>query len=338
MNKQEIIKFLEDKPGYAKFGKYALAKALKIDDVALCAEALKAVRKVCKLKEDFISDIEKYMSSGEYDKAMDIINNAKNYKKYPKYIKKNYKPGNYIVLGCLHFPWVNKEFFNSALKLIKDCPDLKGIILAGDILDMSSISRHAKGMMPKLGYTLEREYKETNEYLDLIDEAIGLRQIDKEYFYGNHEDWYLQFNSTNDGKKLGLSSLSPYHACFEKRNYNFQKDWRNARVVIGDVEIIHGMWCNTHSAHKHLTTLRRNVVFFHTHRFNTFSEGNLQSYNCGFGGDRTAPVFDYMSSFQKESWTNGLAVINLGGDNLSRVTAIEYKEGLFFNNKLYTND
>ena len=122
------------------------------------------------------------------------------------------------------------------------------------------------------------------------------------------------------------------------RGYNFQKDWRSAKVIIGDTEIMHGMWYTTHSAHKHLTTLRRNVVFFHTHRFNTHLEGGLSAYNCGFGGDRTAPVFNYMSGFQKEAWTNSLAVINLGEDNISRVTAIPYNDGLFFNNKLYKND
>lgn len=339
MNKQEIIEFLITKPGYQKFGKYALAKALKIDDVSMCAEALKSVRKELNTRD--VSNIDKMntlMKAGRLDELMDLVNEVRNKEKYPAYLKKKYNQGNYIVLGCLHLPWVNKEFFDSLIKLIEDCKDLKGIVLAGDILDMSSISRHAKGLMPVLGYNLEREYKETNEYLDRIDKAIGSRVIEKEYFYGNHEDWYLQHNKTIDGNKLGHSLLSPYHACFEKRGYNFQKDWKNAKVIIGDVEIIHGMWCNTHSAHKHLTTLRRNVVFFHTHRFNTFSEGNLQSYNCGFGGDRNAPVFNYMSSFQKESWTNGLAVINLGKDNKSRVTAIEYKDGLFFNNKLYTHD
>ena len=336
MKKEDIILFLKNKPGYKKFGKYALAKALNIEDVHICAEALKESRKIKNVKINKEDDIEYLMKNGEYDKVLDIVNRVKNSPNIPKYEVKKYKEGNYIVLGCLHFPWVNKEFFNSVIELIKDCKDLKGIILAGDILDMSSISRHSKGLMPVIGYDLEREYKETNEYLDRIDEAIGNRKVDKEYFYGNHEDWYIQYTKGLDANKLGhMKSISPYHACFEGRGYNFQKDWRNAKVIIGDTEIIHGMWCNTHSAHKHLTTLKRNLVFFHTHRFNTFIEGDLSSYNCGFGGDRNAPVFNYMSGFQKESWSNGMAVINLGSDNKSRVIAIPYKDGLFFNNKLY---
>lgn len=337
MDKNEIKLFLEQKPGYKKFGKYALAKALGIENVNDCGEVLKEFRSETSNKG--IDELSELMKRGEYDKALDLVNQAKNSPGLPKYIKKQYSAGNYVVLGCLHLPWVNEDFFAAVLKLIKDCPNLKGIVLAGDILDMSSISRHAKGLMPVLGYDLAREYKEANEYLDRIDEAIGSRKVEKEYFYGNHEDWYLQYTKQSDNSKLGHQpSLSPYHACFEGRGYNFQKDWRNARVIIGDTEIIHGMWCATHSAYKHLTTLRRNLVFFHTHRFNTHLEGGLSAYNCGFGGDRTAPVFNYMSGFQKEAWTNGLAVINLGEDNISRVTAIPYNDGLFFNNKLYKND
>ncbi len=288
-------------------------------------------------KTDLISmAVENFMATGDYDKAIDFINKIRQDEITPKYNKSSFESGNYIVLGCLHFPFVNKDFFNSVLNLIKDCPDLKGIVLAGDILDMSSISRHNKGLMPVLGYTLEREYRETNEFLDELDKAIGDREIRKEYFSGNHEDWYYQWKKDVDNAKLGsASTLSPYDACFKSRGYNFQKDWKNARINIGDLEIIHGIFTTVTSAQKHLNALKRNVLFFHTHRFNTHIEGKLEAFNCGWGGDKNAPVFNYMSDFQKETWRNGMAVVNLTEEGLTNVTAIPYKNGLFFNNKLY---
>jgi len=359
-----IEEFLTKNSGYIKKSPYKVAERLNLnanyDNIFLIKEIMKNLRKEkYKLIPNTITHtsgylhvipnsftpnkeyltklaLESFIESGNYDKAIDFINKIKQDKITPQYKKQNYLPGNYIVLGCLHFPFVNKEFFNSVIELIKDCPDLKGIILAGDILDMSSISRHNKGLMPVLGYDLEREYKESNQYLDLIDKAIGSRKIVKEYFSGNHEDWYYQWKKDVDNSKLGgAGPLSPYDACFKKRGYSFQKDWKNARVKIGDLEIIHGIFTTVTSAQKHLNALKRNVLFFHTHRFNTHIEGSLEAFNCGWGGDKDAPVFGYMTDFQKETWRNGMAVVNLTESGLTNITTIPFKEGLFFNNKLY---
>lgn len=358
---QKLVRELIDsKPGYLKKSPLYVTELLRIEptyeNVIMVKSEMKKLRKQGNLVSPILSPedvaitdkkviskeyltrlaLESFMENGNYDKAIDFINKIKNEENTTKYVKKDFDSGNYIVLGCLHFPFVNKDFFNSVIELIKDCPDLKGIILAGDILDMSSISRHNKGMMPVIGYTLEREYREANEFLDQIDLAIGSRNISKEYFSGNHEDWYYQTKKDIDISKLGTAStLSPYDACFKSRGYNFQKDWKNARVNIGDLEIIHGIFTTVTSAQKHLNALKRNVLFFHTHRFNIHIEGKLEAFNCGWGGDKNAPVFGYMSDFQKETWRNGMAVVNLNKEGMTNVSAIPYKDGLFFNNKLY---
>ena len=56
----------------------------------------------------------------------------------------HYQKGTWVVSGCWHFPFHNKEMFDSFLALVEDL-ELTGFILNGDILDMHSISRHNKG-------------------------------------------------------------------------------------------------------------------------------------------------------------------------------------------------
>lgn len=350
---QKLVEdFLTQFPGYLKKGPAKVALKLGIEphyeNLVYIKNIMRRIKKeqpkqnIIKeeksLSKEYLTElaVKTFMENGDYDKAIDFINKLKKEQESPIYKKQNYKEGNYIVLGCLHFPFVNKEFFQSVLNLIEDCPDLQGIILAGDILDMSSISRHNKGLMPVLGYDLAREYRETNEFLDKLDNAIGNRNITKDYFYGNHEDWYNQLFKDINNAKLGIAGpLSPYEACFKHRGYTVQTNWKNAKIKLGDLEIIHGEWTSIHAAHKHLTSLKRNVLFFHTHRLNTFTEENLEGYNCGWGGDKNASVFNYMSSYQKETWRNGLAVVNLNKNNITHTTVIPYKNGLFFNNKLY---
>lgn len=350
---QKLVEdFLTQFPGYLKKGPAKVALKLGIEphyeNLVYIKNIMRRIKKeqpkqnIIKeeksLSKEYLTElaVKTFMENGDYDKAIDFINKLKKEQENPIYKKQDYKEGNYIVLGCLHFPFVNKEFFQSVLNLIEDCPDLQGIILAGDILDMSSISRHNKGLMPVLGYDLAREYKETNEFLDKLDNAIGSRNIVKEYFSGNHEDWYYQWKKELDNSKLGsVGVISPYDACFKHRGYNFQKDWKNARIKLGDLEIIHGIFTTVTAAQKHLNSLRRNVLFFHTHRFNSHIEGSLEAFNCGWGGDKNAPVFGYMSDFQKEHWRNGMAVVNLNNKGITNITPIAYKDGLFFNNKLY---
>jgi glutamate racemase len=59
------------------------------------------------------------MSAGEYDELLSLVNQTKEDVIFPTYEQKKLQSRNYIVMGCLHFPWVNKDFFASVIKLIK---------------------------------------------------------------------------------------------------------------------------------------------------------------------------------------------------------------------------
>lgn len=369
MTKQELKTKLHENPGYLKSGSRKVASLFKVSRNT-AKEAIKEVKEeknnttpaLIKAHEKYIAYsrpenlnptpvepilitsldslqfvAKELISLGKITEAIDILNGIKTQESKPRYIKSRFSSGEYFVIGCSHLPFHNKKMWEAQCKLIADCKNLKGIVLAGDILDMHSISRHSKGQIKLKGYDLAREYKEANEALDLLDKAIGDRVISKEYFYGNHEDWWNQWGKNIDNNHLGTAgATSPYEACFKHRGYRTQFNWKTASVQLGDLEIIHGEWCNKHSAHKHATELHRNVAFFHTHRMGTYFESNIQGMNCGWGGDKTRDVFNYMSKSQKENWRNGFLHVYLDENNRSYPTILDFKEDHFyFNGKLY---
>ena len=294
-------------------------------------------RKYSENKSDRYSAQEKAaqiaIREGRINEAVDILQGIKKEQAVPRYEPSVFKPGLYVVMGCLHLPFHNKDFFKSACKLIKAVRgDIRGVILAGDVLDMHSISRHGKGKIGLPGYTLGREYAEANAAIDSLEEVLKSpdgsydMELVREYFYGNHEDWYNQHFKEVDASKMGEAGIvSPYDAVFKHRRYKFQNDWKEAFVQIGDLKIIHGVWFNRHCAHKHLQEMKENVLFFHTHRVQTFKEHGYESFNAGFGGDKDHPVFRYMQRSQREAWRNAFALVSLHNDGTTTTEVVDWK-------------
>jgi len=284
------------------------------------------------------------IKEGRIDEAVDILQGIKSERIVPKYEPSQFSSGLYVVIGCLHLPFHNKDFFEAACNLIEDVrDDIRGLILAGDILDMHSISRHEKGKIGLPGYTLGREYAEANVAMDRLEEALRLpngtydMELVREYFYGNHEDWYNQHNKEVDASKMGEAGIvSPYDAVFKHRRFRFQSNWKEAFVQLGDLKIIHGTWLNKHCAHKHLQEMKENVLFFHTHRVQTFKEEKYEAFNAGFGGDKDSRVFRYMQRSQREAWRNAFALVSLHDDGTTTTEIVDWKnDRLCYRGKCY---
>lgn len=219
--------------------------------------------------------------------------------------------GTYFVTGCSHAPWHNKKMYDSVFKYLKKEVDLQGLILAGDIVDLNSLSAHDKGKIPIQGVTLDWEYKEANKFLDQFDELkINGR---KDYIFGNHEDRYNRVVKDSDVAKYGEALKSPIEGLkLYDRGYNVYKDWKNDAIHLGThLDICHGEFLNVHTAKKTIDTYRKSVLYFHTHRFQIYVEGLVGGFNMGFGGDVNAPIFNYATRAMKNSWVNSSALVTL---------------------------
>ena len=241
-------------------------------------------------------------------------------------------PGTYLVSGCQHAPWQNKKMFDAVFNYVNKEIDLQGLILAGDTLDLNSLSSHDKGKKPLPGVTLDWEYTETNKFMDEFD-ALKIKGT-KDYIYGNHEDRYLRYMTDINNSKLGSSLMSPEKGLrLEERGYNVYTSWKDDSIKLGPhLDICHGEFINVHSAKKTIDTYRKSTMYFHTHRFQIFVEGLVGGFNMGFGADINAPIFGYATRAMKNSWYNACALVTLDKDGYYHVEPL-----MFMNGKLIAN-
>jgi predicted phosphodiesterase len=241
------------------------------------------------------------------------------------------KPGTYWVTGCAHAPFHNQKMYNAVYRYISKEVNLQGIILAGDIADINSLSSHDRGKIAIPGVTLAWEYAETNRFLNEIDDLEAKKVL---YLFGNHEDRYLRAMKDADVSKLGEALISPIDGLqLLERGYKVSTDWKNDHIKLGKhLDICHGEFLNVHSAKKTIDTYRKSTLYFHTHRFQIYMEGLVAGWNMGSGADFTSPVFGYATRAMKNSWVNASCLVTLDRDGFYHVEPL-----IWMNNQLIVN-
>ncbi len=277
-------------------------------------------------------ELKKSKASIKKDVTSDYIVPSKAKSKLDVPIRERTKSGVYWITGCSHCPWENKKMYDSTFNFIsKEIVKLQGIILGGDIEDLNSLSGHDRGRIPVPGVTLDWEYKGVNKFLDKIDQ-LNAQTVD--YQYGNHTDRYFRAIKELENSKLGDALISPMVGLrLIERGYNVLTDWKNDYITLGKfLDVNHGEFCNIHTAKKTMDTYRRSSLYFHTHRFQVYVEGQMGSYNMGSGADFNAPIFGYATRAMKSSWMNSSALVTVDKDGFYHVQPL-----LYINNKLIIN-
>lgn len=319
-----VIDFLSKRKGYynngkLKKGRVWLSYHLDID-IEIINEALNRLKimntksnnlKCNKISDNFIPN------SFKLNKEINITN-----------------PGTYWVTGCTHAPWQNQAMYDSTINFLINEIDLNGIILAGDFVDLNSLSFHDRGNIALPGVTLEYEYREANKLLNQFDLLQNKDNFKKIYLYGNHEDRYNRLLNSSDTSKYGEALKSPTEGLkLADRGYTVLTNWKSSHVNIGNyLEINHGEFYNVHTAKKTIDTYRKSVLYFHTHRFQIYMEGMVAGWNMGFGGDINAPIFNFATRAMKNSWVNSSVLVTLDNDGFYHVQPL-----LWINNKLIIN-
>lgn len=243
--------------------------------------------------------------------------------------------GLHIVSGCWHVPFHNKKLFNSFQELLYDI-DFVGFHLIGDFLDLNTLSSHDTGRFPVIkGLTIDQEYLEGNKVLDEIDKLLP-DKVEKSYLYGNHEDRWNRYMSNMQSAKTPISSPS-IALKLEERGYNVQENWSQDFVKLGQhLELIHGTYYNIHAAKKHMDVLRGSIMFAHTHRIQSYLEGNTGSFNIGCMIDLASPAFNYAARATRTQWQNGFMIVYIDSDGNYYVNQIIVVNDRFvYNGKIY---
>lgn len=313
---KELLSFLRNNKGYLKRHPRFLAKRFSTTE-EIVRNTMKFVRQNSKPKA-YVEEVVRVIES----KILIPIKSSN-----------RDNSGTYWITGCAHAPWHNKSMYESTFNYLNKEVDLTGIILAGDIVDLNSLSSHDRGKLPIKGVTLDWEYKEASKFLDQIDE-ISKNVKTKDYLYGNHEDRYLRSMKDIDIAKYGKALLSPEEGLkLQNRGYSIYTDWKNNSIQIGrHLDICHGEFLSVHSAKKTIDTYRKSTLYFHTHRFQIYMEGLVAGWNMGCGADLNSPIFGYATRAMKTSWVNSSCLVNLDKDGYYHVEPL-----LFINNKLVVN-
>ena len=248
----------------------------------------------------------------------------------------------WLVLPDVHRPFHNKVLWRKIMQYISDNKhNIYGIVLPGDYLDLYTLGSYNENSLKNLsGITLEGEYQDGLAGLNDINYALGRFKdsVKKYYLWGNHEDRYFREIAKGDKAKYGGALMCPTEALMLRElGWEVKEDWKDDFFTLGDhLDIIHGIYCNVHTAKKHLDMTGRSVMFGHTHRVQMFRQGNRAAFNIGWLGDVKHKVFNYMPRFQKEVWANGFAEVFIDdrGDFFVDQISI-YNDRFFINGKMY---
>jgi len=345
--KKDIENWLVKKPGYLKKSAFEVSVAMGMaisnkEDLDEVHKILKKVRKkhtVTESSKPVTKDVVEYaMSVTSKDViAPKVVRDGTIFNQ--PFTRKLTTPGLYFVFGCVHAPFHNAAAFQRGIfPLLKDNREhVVGIVLAGDFLDMNSLSSHDKGKKPIQGVTLDWEYKEGSELIDGITSDLA-SNIHKIYLFGNHEDRYFRYMNDIDNSKLGKSLPSPETGLdLQKKGFNVLTNWKEDHITLGNyLDVSHGEFVNIHTAKKHIDTYRRSTLFYHTHRVQQYIEGQVGGYNGGSMADFNQPVFNYASRAMKGSWLNGFTAVYVDNQGFYHVQQIVcYNNSFIFGNKLY---
>lgn len=241
-----------------------------------------------------------------------------------------------LVLPDVHVPYQNKTLLKKICRLANDIR-VDHLILSGDFLDLSSLSRHNRDSLKKLSdITYDQECDSGAALVRDLEEAAGRSK--RSYLYGNHEDSFNRHLEERDNAKTGKGLQRPEELMrLREHKWEVHTNWKDDSIPVGDhLEIVHGQYCTVHAAKKHFDECEGSVMFGHTHRWQSFVTSKRGSYNIGWLGDPQSPGFSYAPRTQRMKWINGFAVVYTLDDGGFIPVPVQCWENKFtFDGRLY---
>ena len=241
----------------------------------------------------------------------------------------------WFVLPDAHYPYQNERLMQKVFRCISD-NEVAGVVISGDWLDLFTLGSYnidSLGLLRNI--TLTEEYEAGLKGLKQLEQALP-EDAERAFIWGNHEDRYFREMNRRDISKYGDELQNPNDALYlEAYGYDILTNWKDDFYTVGDLDIMHGVYCNIHTAKKHLEMHGRSVMFGHTHRVQTHYTAHEAAFNIGCLADIKNNAFNYMPRMQKENWSNsfaGIRVIN-GKAFVEMITVRNDK--FIFNGKLY---
>jgi hypothetical protein len=210
-------------------------------------------------------------------------------------------------------------------------------IIGGDLLDADGISHWPSNDLAPRSFI--PEVIEARKFLDTLTDSLP-EKSDIIYIEGNHEDWIRQamvakmpeffFGLDELGLLPNLSSLLD----LEKRNISLIPV--NEFLKIGKIYWTHGLYTGPGAPKKHLSLVKGNIYYFHTHDVLSHHEpsmnGMIESASLGCLCRLDAPFL----KGRPNNWVHAFGVFEIYRDGTYSFYCPKIFNGRFyFNGKKY---
>jgi len=217
-----------------------------------------------------------------------------------------------LVLADLHCPYHDKEFISAAVdNAVRSLYDLGQIIIAGDLLDLDSLSRYSKAHNIA---KLESELEITGKMILYLAEFAPVFIT-----HGNHEArWFDTLNTPMSFQRLISAALNGrqtlYPVTTTERDYVFV----GSNFVVGHLD--KGSSIPGKLAHSVAQKYKRHVLTGHEHITGIFKGNPTAEYlgvSIGCCADPTKFWYSERRLNSSPFMTNGYAMIDGDGDSFS---------------------
>lgn len=224
-----------------------------------------------------------------------------------------------LVWGDVHFPFEDEAALSVLKQVARDVsPSL--LICIGDVFDFFEISnyRPPKDKDPDLQKALDLGTKHLAEMLEIAEPDRAI------FVGGNHEDrWARMLQKTREDVRFrqllqipkvrrGLNFETVVG--FDDLGYEYRPHVEGETLTLRDNLIVdHGRYANKYAAKKHLNEFGMNVLFGHTHKFQTFSRRTVRGQEAGFSIGCLCDLNPFYDD-TVASWQNGFAVVTFSED------------------------
>lgn len=243
------------------------------------------------------------------------------------------KTRTYVVVSDVHVPYQDPVCCAAVGQLLRDLAPT-GLIVNGDFLDFYELSRYNSNSVAAMeGKRIVDTFAAGNKQLDEWLALAGPQCRDNHFLDGNHEgrlkDW---LRSGNNSAFLDDDSLDIGHRLrFKERNVTYHRG-EHSQLMLGNLIITHGRWCNKYHAAKHLDEFRHSVLYGHTHAPQTYSASAYQTQQVATGtghlADPESPACEYAP--KPNRWMQGFALVHVRPDGLSHAVPLN-----FFNKRFH---
>jgi len=222
-SKESIKEFLISKPGYQKFGKYALAKALNLNSIDECEAALREIR------FENRSPITTYKEAIKDNKShKNVFIDAFKFKDKVKAptleIRKSKSGKNVLAIGDLHLPFGLEGYLEHCIETYNKykCNE---VVFIGDIIDNHASSYHETDPDGhSAGQELRLAISQVKKWYDAFPKASVI--------IGNHDRLIMRKAYSSGLSKLWIKD---YADVLGTPNWNFIES-----IEIDNVLYIHG--------------------------------------------------------------------------------------------------